>query len=363
MRRLIRPSALIGAALLALLEPSGPAAAETLRFALGLSPTHPVSMAARDWATSVEEQSLGGLAIGLLTADALPADGQYERVRAGDVDIALINPGLDPERFPVAATFQIPLTIGDARAATRALDPWYRAHAAGELPDLRFCMLFFQDPATLHATTRVARPEQLKGLRVRVADATLSRHLTLLGAEPRRFPAVAAREALGRGELDGVVLPFGSLFVFGLERKARHHLDLPLHSSSYFLLINGRSFERLPSVARTALDSHCTTGWAARIADGWARLEASGRERAARTADQHLVRLDAGDRKAWLRSVEPIRLQWAERLRAKGGNPGQILSEVGAALASYEADFDSWVRRRELEEETALEPPAASARR
>ncbi|MCW5730759.1 MAG: hypothetical protein KIT20_08385 [Alphaproteobacteria bacterium] len=364
MRGLIRSGALIGAALSILLAPAGPAtAAERLRFALGLPPTHPVSMAARDWALSVEEQAPGALAIELESAGATPSSGQLDRVSSGAVDLALVNPGLEPDRFPVAATFQLPLTIGDARQATRALDPWYRAHAPGELPRTRFCLLFLQDPATLHATRRIARPDQLRGLRVRAVNQVLARHLTLMGALPRPVPAHAAREAFDRGELDAIAFPFGSLFVFGIERKARYHLDLPLHASSYFLVINNERFERLPAKSRAALDSHCTTGWAARIADGWARLEATGRERIGRTGEQHLVRLDEAEREAWLRSVEPLRLQWAERLRERGGNPGQMLTEVQAALAAYEADFDSWVRRRQLEEETALERPAASARR
>ena len=72
--------------------------------------------------------------------------------RDGIADFAYVNPGYQPGRFPVIAGAGAAVPVRQrARAAAAAIDAWYRAYAAKEMKDVKFCFAFVHDPGTFHA--------------------------------------------------------------------------------------------------------------------------------------------------------------------------------------------------------------------
>ncbi|MFZ8425993.1 hypothetical protein ACO1MX_15015, partial [Staphylococcus aureus] len=79
----------------------------------------------------------------------------------------------------IIAAGELPFTFADAKNGTAALDAWYRKYAAAEMKDVHFCMAFIHDPGAIHARKKVATPDDIKGLKVRPANATIGQMVTL----------------------------------------------------------------------------------------------------------------------------------------------------------------------------------------
>lgn len=312
------------------------------RFSLWLPPTHPNTLQAKEWAESIEEASNGKLRIHLYAAQQLGrAMEHYDMARRGSVEIAHVSFGYEAERLPIANVTLLPFLMSNARGGSRAIDQGYRAYAPREMPELKFCLAFAHDPGTLHARKKVLLPEQLRGLKVRASNTTMARFITMPGGKAIFVPAPGTREAIEREDIDAILFPYGSLFVFGIDRVVHYHLDLPLYASTFGWVINRAKYESLNAALRKVVDAHCNTQWAGRIGDGWAKIEASGRERVRMTSGHTVYEVDDAEHTAWRRAAEPLRQQWAARMQELGLHPARILGELQASLERYDAAYQS----------------------
>ena len=61
-------------------------------------------------------------------------------------DIAYVNPGYQPGRFPVIATGEMPFMFGDGKRAPRRSTPGIANTPPQEMKDTHFCFAFIHDP-------------------------------------------------------------------------------------------------------------------------------------------------------------------------------------------------------------------------
>ncbi len=208
--------------------------------------------------------------------------------RDGIVDIAYVNPGYQPGRFPVIAIGEIPFTFGDARKGTEALDTWYRAYADKEMKDTHFCMAFIHDPGTLHSKRKITSPAEFKGLKVRPAQGTIGQLVKSAWRDQRAGLGAGSARSADRGVADAITFPWGSLYLFGMDKVVKYHIDVPLYTTVFTYNINKDKYQSLSAAQRAVLDAHCTTDWAVKLAGAWGDFEAAGREKARADPSQHL---------------------------------------------------------------------------
>src|SRR5258708_1700763 len=188
-----------------------------LKFSLWVPPAHPlVESATNDWGPSIEKASNGTIKVSIFPSEQLgKAFDHYDMARDGIADVVFVNPGYQPGRFPVIGAGELPFLVKNATDGTQAVDEWYRKYAAREMKDVKFCFAFVNDPSTLHMTKqKVALPEQLKGMKIRPAHATMASFITSLGGTNVQASAPEVRDVLDRGVADGVTFPWGSVFLF-----------------------------------------------------------------------------------------------------------------------------------------------------
>lgn len=315
-------------------------AAEQIRFSLWSSPTHPVTLAAKTWANAVNSAGSGKIEVTLFPAQQLGSAAEhFDLVDRGEVDMALVNFGYEPDRFPIASLALIPFTIRESKAGTRALDEWYRLYAPQELENTIYCLGFAQDPGTLHAKMKITSPDQLRGLKLRAGNGVLARYFALTGAKTVFLPAPDALEAVRRDEFDAMTFSYGSFFVLGLDRAMHHHIDIPLYSSFLGWLINRERYNHLSSDAKRILNNFCNTEQAGKVADQWAAVEIAGRERVRVTAGHFLHDLDSSDLTAWRQLAELLRRQTAEWMMTRNMNFNRIAGDLAATVRRRNAAF------------------------
>jgi TRAP-type C4-dicarboxylate transport system substrate-binding protein len=310
-----------------------------LRLSLWVPPAHPLTGAAKAWADDIARASNGTIKITIFPSEQLgKAFDHYDMARDDIADITYVNPGYQPGRFPIIAIGQMPFTFGDARKGTAALDSWYRKYAPAEMKDTHFCLAFIHDPGALHARKKIVMPEDLKGVKVRPAQSTIAELVKTLGGTNVQASAPEAREVLERGVADAITFPWGSLYLFGIDKVVKYHIDEPLYTTVFTFSMNKDKYDSLSPAQKTVMDDHCTTDWAVKLAGPWGDFEAAGRDRMrADTAHHDVYKLTPEQMQAWRATVEPLKASWAAAVKQAGADPDAALAELNAAIAKYGA--------------------------
>ncbi len=188
--------------------------------------SHPLQKALEDWGAAVEKESGGTIKSKVFPAQQLgKAFDHYDMARDGIADVTYVNPGYQPGRFPIIGAGELPFLMSDAKGGSMALDAWYRKYAEKEMKDVKFCLAFIHSPSSFHSRTKkIVVPDDIKGMKIRPAHATMANFVTQLGGTNVQSSAPEVRDIIERGVADAVTFPWGSVLLFGIDKvtKYRH---------------------------------------------------------------------------------------------------------------------------------------------
>ena len=332
--------AVAGAALVAAL--AAPAAAQdktiTLKISLWVPPAHPLVAATKAWADDIDKASGGTIKANVFPSEQLgKAFDHYDMARDGIADVTYVNPGYQPGRFPIIAAGQLPFVFGDGKKGTQALDAWYRKYAPVEMKDTHFCFAFIHDPGSLHGKKKIVVPADLSGVKVRPAQSTIAEMVKMLGGANVQASAPEARDAIERGVADEITFPWGSMFLFGIDKVVKYHIDAPLYTTVFTYVMNPDIYGSMSAAQKKVMDDHCTPEWAAKVSDPWTDFEANGRVKMKALPDHEVYKLTDDQLAQWKKAVEPLHASWAAAVKKAGGDPDAIDADLKAAIKSHEA--------------------------
>ena len=303
-------------------------------------PSHPLQKAMEDWGASIEKASNGTITYRVFPAQQLgKAFDHYDMARDGIADVTYVNPGYQPGRFPIIAAGELPFTVTNAKGGSAALDAWYRDYAAREMKDVKFCLAFVHDPGGVHARKKIIAPGDLRGLKVRPAQATIAELVTSLGGTNVQASAPEVRDMLDRGVANAVFFPWGSVVLFGIDKVTKYHLDAPLYTTTFAWVMNKAKYEAMSPAQKQVIDNHCTTQWAERVAGPWADFEYAGREKIRNEAGHEVDTLTENELAQWRAAGEPLKAKWAANAAKTGIDPEAAFKAFRAAIATYNAGF------------------------
>jgi TRAP-type C4-dicarboxylate transport system substrate-binding protein len=338
----LRQKLVVAAALCALAPASAPAQDRTfeLKLAHWVPPAHPLQKAMEEWGASVEKASNGTIKSKVFPAQQLgKAVDHYDMARDGITDVAFINPGYQPARFPIIAAGELPFLMTNAKGGAAALDEWYRKYAAQEMKDVKFCLAYAHDPGALHSKKKIESPAEIRGMKIRPAHATIAAFVSLLGGTNAHGSAPEAREMLDRGVAEAITFPWGSVLLFKLDSVVKFHQDVPLYATTFAWVINKAKYEQMSAAQKKVIDDHCTPEWALKISSPWADYEADGRGKLRNAPGHTVYKLTDAQLAEWKKAAEPLTVQWTENAKKAGINAEQALNELKAQLAKHNSAY------------------------
>ena len=194
-----------------------------LKVSLWVPPAHPLVPATQAWAADIEKASGGTIKIAVFPSEQLgKAFDHYDMARDGIADVTYVNPGYQPGRFPIAAAGQLPFVFADGKKGTLALNEWYHKYAPTEMKDTKLCFAFIHDPGALHGKKKILVPGDLKGVKVRPAQSTIGEMVKMFGGTNVQASAPESRDAIERGVADEITFPWGSMFLFGIDKVVKY---------------------------------------------------------------------------------------------------------------------------------------------
>ena len=311
-----------------------------LKISLWVPVQHPLYPAYKAWGESIEKASGGSIKPTLFPAEQLgKAFDHYDMAKDGIADVVYVNPGYQPGRFPVIAAGQIPLTFSDGRKGSAALDAWYRKYAAAEMKDTKYCFSYIHSPGSFHSVKKVTTPADLKGMKIRPSQSTIGELVSRSGGANVQASAPEARDLLERGVAEAIFAPWGSMFLFGMEKVIKYSIDEPLYATVFTTNINPRVYNQMSVAQKKVIDDHCTTEWAVTVAGPWADFEDAGIPKMKALVNHEVYKLTPDQISEWKKSVGDLRKSWAEAATKAGVDATVAMSELESSLKKYDAGF------------------------
>jgi len=210
------------------------------------------------WTEEVAKATSGRVKINLMPKIVGSPAGQFDVVRDGLADVALIVPGYTPGRFELAGIPEMPLLTDDTVVSSVAFERLYRKYLqeAGLFKEVHVLSVFTGGGGHLFMRQKdVKSVADLKGLKIRAAVASTVPLLTALGTVPVQKSSTEMYELLASGVLDGSISGFDQVIPFKLADVSKHALFVPgaIFNSAMFMGINKEAWAKISKPDQEAI--------------------------------------------------------------------------------------------------------------
>ena len=314
-----------------LLLSTSPVVAKTikLRFSSGFPTVQTITgKIIQPWIEEINKASEGKVHIKLYPAGALgKPPGQFDVAEKGLADFSYHLAYYTPGRFPLTSVFSLPFMPPSGEKISEAMWKTFKKEAKyrEEYRKVKVLALFGHPGGHFHTVnTPIRSMADFKGLKIRTANPSISKALSIWGAVPLAQPITETYQSLQLGVLDGTVLVWEGMGVFKLNELTKYATIGNLYTMPMMIVMNKKSWDKLPEEIKTLIDN--TTGLKMSMAAGKAfdDMEKPFRGMALKKGIEEIY-LDPAEYQKMKDSTLPLREEWAKEMEAKGLPGNQIL--------------------------------------
>ena len=260
----------------------------------------------------------------------------YDQVKDGVVDIVWTVPSFQAGRFPVIEAFELPFMVRDSERASRGLWHYAVRNAAAEFKGVKPILLHVHDGSLVHTAKKQVRTlEDFKGLKLRVPTRQGSKTLTALGAMPVSMPLSQTADAIAKGVIDGVLLPWEVIPSVKFDEVTRFHTEAEpgeaQMSNSVFLFgMNQEKYDSLPAELKKIIDANSgpePSAWVGKVFVD----DALPGKKSAEARKNTFYTLPATELRRWERATASVTDEWVREMSGKGFDGKRLLEEARAA--------------------------------
>jgi TRAP-type C4-dicarboxylate transport system substrate-binding protein len=188
----------------------------------------------------------------------LEADQLVPGLTQGVADLIFTTSSYISSTYPILGVYELPFLLDDFEQQREALayDGELRSFLNEQLKEQNL-MSIGTMPTTFQwlwtADKKVTSPEDVKGLRIRVAGPLEGRTVEALGGSPVTMSSAEVYEALERGTIDGLVSYIGTIPGRSLQEVVKYGTAAPFGAYSVDAYVRADWFEGLPQAHQDAL--------------------------------------------------------------------------------------------------------------
>ncbi|WP_419929281.1 TRAP transporter substrate-binding protein [Candidatus Poriferisocius sp.] len=289
----------------------------TISFGHPFPPTHPVhAQVFEPWANEVLQATGGTVTIEFYPSQALSYRSEvYQNTADGGQGIGWALQGYSLGRFPAAEVVGMPFIFDSAVEATEVLWALHDEFEAirNEYADVKLLGLWTHDVADLWlAADQASDAPDLSGLTVRAPTQIQVDVIETLGGNPVNLPVQEIQAALGRGDIDGVMIANSGLSSYDLYGVLGSGVQCNCYVSASFLAMNQDLWDSLSVSQQRAIER--LSGRAVSLAAAGAYDAASQAvdERYPQAGINKVV-LDDADLATWREATQSVVDRWIGR--------------------------------------------------
>lgn len=317
------------------------AAEVTLRMHQFLPPQANVPKHVLDvWADNVEKDSGGRIKVERYPSMQLGGKPPelMDQAIDGVADIVWTVVGYTPGRYPHTEVFELPFMMTNAKATSRAYWEMFEKHMKDtSFANLHILGTWVHGPGMFHTKDPVAKPEDLKGMKIRGGSRLVNSLLTKVGATPVGMPVPAVSEGLSKGVIDGTTIPWEVTTALKVPELVSNHTafeGVALYTLTFVLAMNKPRYESLPDDLKKVIDQNSGlefsmfAGETQQFYDGPA-------EKVARERGNNVITVPTAEMGAWRDLVQPIYDEWVADMNSKGIDGQALIDEARMLIDKY----------------------------
>ena len=337
---------IIGTLCAAMVLAASGAQSETLRMQTFIPPVaNPGKTFLTPWAEKIARESGGKLEIQPFWAMQLggKAPQLLDQVRDGVIDIAWTLPGFTPGRMPRVEPFELPFVHKTAYSSTMALQDYQKKHLAPDLKDYHPLLLHVHAGFLFQTRKPILRMADLEGLKLRAASRGGVWLLNALGATGIGLPLPQIPQALSKGVIDGVTLPYEIAPAVKTPDLVSHFSTLAgpqprLGTNVFTFLMNRKSYEKLPGDLRKVIDDNSGRNIAEMAGRNWDAIEAPGLKVVQSRSKNKFHTIPEAEVARMKEAAKPVFDRWLAEMKDIGVDGAKLLADARALIDKYSAN-------------------------
>jgi TRAP-type C4-dicarboxylate transport system substrate-binding protein len=274
----------------------------------------PNTMAVVPWSNQVEKDSGGTVKFTLFAGrTVVSSQNGLDRMQNGVVDALYGTASDTPGQFPRTDVSSMPFEVNKSVDASTALWRLYEKHYIDmEYTKFHPLAIFVFNASRIHANRPIQSADDLKGLKVAVFSRMLADIVNDIGGTPVTVATTELYETMQRNLAQVEIMGWTGTQTFKVTEVTKYHLDVPLGSSPGYLLMNKQSYEKLPAVAKAAIDKNSGLPATLLMARSSDTVEAQVRERTKGLQGHTVAELPPAELARWKKMVAPLVDEWVK---------------------------------------------------
>ncbi|RRH69343.1 TRAP transporter substrate-binding protein DctP [Falsigemmobacter faecalis] len=292
---------------------TGAAAEQHLRLATGQSSESLLQKEAYGvWAEALNTESNGALRVESFPPPFATASNMWDRVTAGVADMGIAS--LNNTGLPLKAAFvaSLPGLGRNTEAASVAMWKLYEKGLLDVALD-EVEVLGFQTAIafTLNSKTPITKLEDLKGLRVRVADANSANAIAALGGAPVSIAFNEAYQAIDRGVVDAAVGNVNTGVIYRFAELLPHEQPaMAFGMTTFVFAMNKDAYANLDDAGKAAIDAWRGERLSRFMGAKQNDFRTSFEARLTEAGQLIRAEMDEAELARWSVAIDPVVAQW-----------------------------------------------------
>lgn len=294
------------------------------------------------WAQKVEKESNGRIKIQPFWAMQLggKAPQLLDQVRDGVVDIVWALPGFTPGRMPRVEPFELPFVHKDALSSTLALQDYQEKHLGPDLKDYHPLLVHVHQGFLFQSRKPIRTMADIKGQKLRAASRGGVWLLEALGATGIGLPLPQIPQALSKGVIDGVTLPFEIAPAVKTPDLVKYFSELSgdrprLGTNIFTFLMNKNSYAKLPDDLKKVIDNNSGRNIAKWAGQNWVDIEAPGRKVVESKKKNVFITISPEETQKIKDAAKPVFDRWIKEMKSNNIDGEMLLKDARAMVAKY----------------------------
>ena len=325
---------------------AGSASAQTITLKLhhllpAVAPAHTKMLA--PWAQDVEKASGGKVKIELYPAMSLGGKPPelINQVRDGVVDIIWTVNGYTPNLFPRSEVFELPFIHTNNVVATNLAmrDMLLSGDIAEDFKDVKVMFLHVHAGQGIQmADKEVRKPDDLKGLKIRIPTRTGAWIIEALGAAAVSMPVPDLPQALSKKVVDGALIPWEIIPPLKLQEVTKFQIEglnkVRFGTTTFQVSMNKNSWAKLPPDVQKAFEANNGEARWRAVGKVWTDSENGGIAMAQKTGNKH-IQITEAELDLFRQKLEPVVQRWVDEVKTKGIDGNALVIKARALVAKY----------------------------
>jgi TRAP-type C4-dicarboxylate transport system substrate-binding protein len=295
-----------------------------------------------EFAAELEKRTGGRIKIQYFAGGSLlKAPAIHKGITTGIADIGYSHVEYTPGRMPVTEACDLPLGYPSAWVGAHVVNDFYEEFKPKEWDKVHIMWFNTSNPDVMITTKPVRKIEDMKGLTIR-APGRVGDTVAALGASPAPTPVMETYDAMSKGVIQGVNIPYETLKTFRFAEVAKYVTVSWQVGNLYtfYTAINEKSYKKLPPDLKEIFDTLCGE-FKERNALMWNSIDFVGKE-FGQQKGLEFIELTPEQVEKWKSATEPV----IENYIASMVKAGHAEAEVKGWIQFLRDRIDYWTKKQ-----------------